>query len=326
MSRPYRNQRPGRPLENRLMPLRYLVFRTGALGHIKEAILLGSAYFIYMFARKFVIADIENVALDNSVKVISFESASGFLWEPSWQSWAIENSKALVLFFNWAYIITYWPIIVTVALILYIGHRQKYSYYRNVWLLSFVFALTIFVLFPLAPPRFLPEYGFVDAIQRFGPSMYGGRDMAVFYNAYAAMPSLHFGWTALFGVLFFRAGPLWLKGLGVIYPTMTFFAITVTGNHYIIDAAAGVMIMLASFLAYMGFRRLKPRGSLAMASARARLGIAGAHFRTAVSSGTASARVAIALKRCQLRHEGFPSWTGKMARPIRISPARERRP
>ena len=308
------------------MQLKYFFFRAGALGHIREVLLIAGAYFIYMFARKFIIADIESVALDNGVKVISFELMAGFFWEPRWQSWAIENAKAIVIFFNWVYIITYWPIIVTVALVLYIRHRQKYSHYRSVWLLSFVFALTVFVWFPLAPPRFLPEYGFIDAIQRFGPSMYGGREMAVFYNAYAAMPSLHFGWTVLFAVLFFRAGPLWLKGLAIMYPTMTFFAITVTGNHFIVDALAGVGIMLASFLVYVGFRYLKPRSALAIASTRNRLGIAATHFRTAVSYRTASARVAIASTRSQLRQEGFHSRAGKIARPVRISLARERRP
>ena len=63
--------------------------------------------------------------------------------------------------------------------------------------------------------------------------------MAPLYNTYAAMPSLHFTWTAVLGILLIRRSPGVLKLLGVAYPTLTFFAITMTGNHFIVDAIAG---------------------------------------------------------------------------------------
>ncbi len=232
-----------------------------SLRHLREAVIIAGSYFVYMFVRKYIIPDIETVSFVNSFKIVSFELATGLFWEARWQAWIIENSKALVMFLNWAYIVTFIPLLLITTVLVYFKDQRRYFYYRNVWLLSFIFALIVFAVFPLAPPRFLPEHGFVDSIQRFGPSWYGGREMvgAFYYNIYAAMPSLHFGWTVLFGVLFFRMGGKWLKVCGVLYPTMTFFAITLTGNHFVLDALGGAAVILAAFLLYEGslFVRLR---------------------------------------------------------------------
>ncbi|MDA1127082.1 MAG: phosphatase PAP2 family protein [Chloroflexi bacterium] len=213
------------------------------------------SYFAYMHTRALVFSDFQGTALANAARVIEFEKNWGFFWEPGWQSWAINSAKSLVIFFNWAYIVTFWPIILTSAVILYFTNRNRYKYYRNVVLLSFVIALLGFMLFPLAPPRMIAEH-FVDTIKAFGPSGYASREFTNYYNAYAAMPSLHFSWTVLFGIMFLRSHNKLIKVFGVIYPAMTLFAITITGNHYIMDAVGGGLLILASFLTMeLGFRR-----------------------------------------------------------------------
>ena len=53
------------------------------------------------------------------------------------------------------------------------------------------------------------------------------------------MPSLHFSWAVMFGIIFLRTNNNLLKVFGVIYPTMTLFAITITGNHFLMDAIGG---------------------------------------------------------------------------------------
>ena len=171
----------------------------------------------------------------------------GFFWEPTWQSWAIDSTKSLVIIFNWTYIVTFFPIVIVASVILYFTNRGRYKYYRNIVLVSFVIALLGFMLFPLAPPRMLVEH-FVDTISIFGPSGYASREFANYYNAYAAMPSLHFSWTLMFGIMFLRTKNMLLKISGVIYPTVTLFAITITGNHFIMDAIGGGILILISFL------------------------------------------------------------------------------
>ncbi len=225
------------------------------LPHLREVGIVAGGYFVYMYTRALVFSDFQSTALANARRVIEFEKNAGFFWEPVWQDWAISSAKSLVIFFNWAYIVTFSPIVLTAAVILYFTNRDRYKYYRNVVLLSFVIALLGFMLFPLAPPRMIAEY-FVDTINAFGPSGYASREFTNYYNAYAAMPSLHFGWTVMFGIMFLRTNNKLIKVFGVIYPTMTLFAITITGNHYIMDAIGGGLLVLVSYLTIeLGFRR-----------------------------------------------------------------------
>ncbi len=225
------------------------------LPHLREVGLVVGAYFVYMYTRALVFSDFQGTALTNARRVIDFEKNFGFFWEPVWQSWAIDSAKSLVIFFNWAYIVTFFPFVLTASVILYFTNRDRYKYYRNVVLLSFIIALLGFMLFPLAPPRMIAEH-FVDTINIFGPSGYASREFANYYNAYAAMPSLHFSWTVMFGVMFLRSYNKLIKIFGVVYPTMTLFAIAITGNHFIMDAIGGGLLIIASFLAMeLGFRR-----------------------------------------------------------------------
>lgn len=241
-------------LPERFNPFKKFPFRTW-LHHFRELLLVVGAYFIYMYSRALVSDDIEASALANASTIIALEKSLGFFWEPDWQAWAIASAKAVVVFFNWAYIFTFWPIILTAALILYIGNRPRYIYYRNVLLLSFVLALLGFMLFPLAPPRMMAGQ-FVDTIKAFGPAFYASREFANYYNPYAAMPSLHFSWTIMFGIVFLRSGNRWVRVLGILYPLVTLLAITITGNHYIIDAIAGGLLIAGAFATLeLGFRR-----------------------------------------------------------------------
>ncbi len=250
--------------------------------HMRELTVVVAAYFVYMYTRALVFSDFQSTALENARRVIDFERDLGIFWEPSWQNWAIDSARELVIFFNWAYIITFWPIIAVVGVTLYITNRGRYNYYRNIVLLSFAIALVGFMIFPLAPPRMIAEH-FVDTIKAFGPSGYASREFANYYNAYAAMPSLHFSWTVMFGVLFLTTPNKWVKVFGVIYPMMTLFAITITGNHYIMDAIGGGLLVLAAFFAMeLGIRRrfflpkLVPIAANLLRRGRSRLSAAGA--------------------------------------------------
>ncbi len=225
------------------------------LPHARELAIIASAYWAYMYTRSLLFHDFESAALANASTIISLEKSVGFFWEPDWQAWAISSAKTVVVFFNWAYIITFWPVILTAGFILYLVNRQRYRFYRNVVLLSFAFAIVGFMVFPLAPPRMIASH-FVDTIKAFGPTFYASRELANFYNPYAAMPSLHFGWTLMFGILFLRTPNKWLKVLGVVYPVMTLVAITITANHYLMDAIGAVLLMAAAFATLeIGFRR-----------------------------------------------------------------------
>ena len=223
--------------------------------HSLELALVVGFYLVYIGSRGLVFSDLDGKGWENAGRIVSAEKWVGIFWEPGWQSWILDHIDGLALFFNWVYIITYWPIIVIAGLVLYFANRPKYYYYRTVMAINLVFALLIFMLFPVTSPFNLYPH-FVNTIQELGPSIYGSQDMAAYYNTNAAMPSLHFSWTVILGVLFVRSLKGWLKPLGLLYPVTTFFAITITGNHFILDAIVGGLLAgLAFGVMELGFRR-----------------------------------------------------------------------
>jgi len=205
------------------------------------------AYFVYVLTKGLVHSDTRAEGLVNGEKVASLQRDLGFLWEPGWQSWALDNVEALVVTMNWVYIITYWPVILLAAFILFIKKRHDYNFYRTVVFINLTGALITFMIFPVASPFAIPSVELLDSIQEFGPKSYGSEGMASYYNISAAMPSLHFSWTVIMGVLFWRSFPGWCRFIGLLYPVLTFFAIVLTGNHFILDAIAGGILAGLSF-------------------------------------------------------------------------------
>ena len=218
--------------------------RRTALGEIS---LYVGAYLVYLLTNGLVYADTRSTGLVNGDKIVSLQKNLGVLWEPGWQSWAVENVKALVVMMNWVYIITYWPVIILAAAILFIKNRREYNFYRTVVFVDLAGALVTFMVFPVASPFAIPGVELLDTIQEFGPRFYGSEDMASYYNISAAMPSLHFSWTVIMGVLFWKTLSSWRRVLGLLYPVLTFFAIVLTGNHFILDAMAGGALAALAF-------------------------------------------------------------------------------
>ena len=133
------------------------------------------AYVVYLVTRGLVHSDTRSVGLVNGEKVVSLQRDLGFLWEPGWQSWALENVEAVVAAMNWVYIITYWPVILTVASILFIKNRRDYNFYRTVVFINLVGALLTFMIFPVASPFAIPNVELSDPTQALGPSFTAAR-------------------------------------------------------------------------------------------------------------------------------------------------------
>ncbi len=218
--------------------------------HLLELALVIGAYLVYLGSRGLVFPDLEAKGLENAERIVSAEMWLGVFWEPAWQAWMLARAEWLALFFNSVYIFTYWPIIGLVGGLLYLRNRPKYYYYRTVVVINLAFALVIFAVFPVTSPFNLADHfqhPASNTIQALGPAFYGSSDMALLYNTHAAMPSLHFSWTMILGVLFVSSFKSWFKVLGLLYPVLTFLAITLTGNHFILDAVAGGLLAVAAF-------------------------------------------------------------------------------
>ncbi len=207
-----------------------------------EMLIVVPAYFAYFLVRGFVESR-EAQAFHRAIDIIELEQALGIFWEPDLQAHLL-RFDLLVDLANWTYIWGHWPVIVFAALWLFLLHREAYPVYRNAFVISGAIGLIIFAILPVAPPRFLDAWGFVDTIAERSQA-YRVFQPPAFVNQYAAMPSLHFGWNLLVGIAIVRhASTVPAKLFGVLMPVAVFLGIVVTANHYIIDGMAGGTLAL----------------------------------------------------------------------------------
>lgn len=223
----------------------------------RELALVGTAALLYTLVRGLT-DDRVNLAFANAERLISFERGIGIFVEPRLQSWAVA-SDVIVNLANAVYIL-YWPIIIGTLLWLLARRSGAYPFYRNALLASGGIALVVFALFPLAPPRFLPEHGFVDTIAAHSDG-YREFNASALVNEYAAMPSLHFGWVLLSGIAIYRLVDHRLaRVVAIALPILMLSAIVLTGNHYLMDAVVGGGVVLAGLgVAHLLGRRAASR-------------------------------------------------------------------
>ncbi len=95
----------------------------------------------------------------------------------------------------------------------------------------------------------MPGRGFIDTAN--GPQDLANPDFGALTelsNQYAAMPSLHIGWSLWCGVVIAAVAPkAWMKWLGMLYPLLTFAVILGTANHYVLDAFGGALVVASGF-------------------------------------------------------------------------------
>ncbi|MGI8925796.1 MAG: phosphatase PAP2 family protein [Tepidiformaceae bacterium] len=239
---------------------------TGRYG-VHEAALVIVAFLVYFLIRGSVV-DRAPEALANARDLVSLERDLGLYWELEMQSWMLGHHW-LIKFMNWVYFWGHLPVVIAFAVALWVWHRRTYSLMRNAFLVSGAIAVVIYWAYPVAPPRLLPEAGFIDTMAVFDRVGYNAQETSAFVNPYAAVPSLHFGWSLLLGgaVAWVGRHPI-LQLLGIAWPIAMFFSIVLTGNHFILDAVAGAIVSFAGLGIAFALERARPR---ALRLARERL-------------------------------------------------------
>ncbi|MEE1928551.1 phosphatase PAP2 family protein [Streptomyces sp. TRM 70351] len=134
---------------------------------------------------------------------------------------------------------------------LYLSRPAAYRWARTSLCLATLLGLVGFWLYPLAPPRLMPGLGYVDTAH--GPQNFDDPDFGVLTgvsNQYAAMPSLHVGWSLWAAVVVVRLTPrLVPRMLAAAYPLLTTVVVMGTANHYLLDAVGGAVVVAAGFAA-----------------------------------------------------------------------------
>ncbi|MGW5650216.1 bifunctional glycosyltransferase 87/phosphatase PAP2 family protein [Streptomyces humi] len=166
-----------------------------------------------------------------------------------WANHAVVRVPWLERFLGFYYESFHFVVPLTVLGVLYARRPADYRWARTSLGIATLLGLLGFWLYPLAPPRLMPGLGFVDTVhgvQNFGKPDYGA--MTEVTNQYAAMPSLHFGWSLWCGVVIAVLAPRWwLKALGLLHPLFTVCAIVGTANHWVLDAVGGATVVAAGF-------------------------------------------------------------------------------
>ncbi len=218
-----------------------------------EISILVAVYFVYKYSRGEIDAK-ASVAIGHAQDIITLEKNLGIYWEHSIQSFFLETNFRIHVA-NTLYTVCYYPALIIFAIWGYCLHRAKYKYMRTVFIISSALAFVIFAVFPLAPPRLFngngidigaPNLGFVDTLVTYWHiDENSGKQ---FYNPYAAMPSLHQGWTIMIAVgIWWMTKSWWGRAIAVFLPIAMFVGITSTGNHFILDAVGGAVVMGVSF-------------------------------------------------------------------------------
>jgi hypothetical protein len=232
--------------------MRALSFRRFAL---VELLTWASLYPAYLAIRGWSIDD-GREAVRHATGLIDLERATGLLHEADVQSVA----HPVVGFFSAYYMLGFGPLIATVLIWLGICRRDLYRSLRTLLLTSLGLAVIGYVTYPTAPPRMVPGLGISDTV---GMSSHDTGSVAgIRFNPYAAMPSMHVGWSVLIGIFGYRAArSRWLKAYFVAHPFVMVVTVTATGNHYFVDALAGTAAALLAIALVAAIRRLRGRGT-----------------------------------------------------------------
>lgn len=208
---------------------------------LSEIALAAFGFLLYFLVRGAVV-DRAGDALDHARMIVDWQAAVGLFIEPGVQEWTLQSDLA-TRFFNFVYFWFDFPLIIGVGLVMFWRSRTHYTLLRDACLISGGFALFLYWSFPVAPPRFLTEWGLVDTLEIYSNLSYQAQSTQPFVNPYAAVPSLHVGWAALLAVSVWLATPNpWARAAGVTVFVLQVIAVVTTGNHFLFDGLAGLVV------------------------------------------------------------------------------------
>ena len=223
-------------------------------------------------------AVIAEPAFNHAKAIIQIERNIGLYFEDRLQSWYLDlPAHGLIRVWNVWYGLFHFVVAAVALIAMFRRMPERYRVWRNTLAITTILALVGFATFSLMPPRLLDdpgifggcqvyaageempdeagqppcdEFGYIDTTAVWGGwASFGSEEMAKVSNQYAAMPSMHIGWStwcALVLVPMLRRS--WAKVLAGLYPLMTLFVIIVTGNHYWIDGLGGIFCLGVGFL------------------------------------------------------------------------------
>ena len=215
---------------------------------LHEVLLLGALWLVYTLGRALAGRHVGSASV-HATDVWDLERALRLPDEARLQAWTLEHGwlvQAANTYYKWEH----WLALVAVAGWLLAARPERYPEFRAVLVTVTALALIGHAAYPLMPPRMRPDFGVVDTGVRYGQSVYGA-DYANtgLVNQYAAMPSMHVGWAALFALTVLVVARSRWRWAAAAYPLVTLLVVVVTGNHYWLDGVVGVALLAVAIAA-----------------------------------------------------------------------------
>ena len=197
-------------------------------------------------------------AFANARRIESVERVVGIAWEQSLQR-AFLALPDLVSALNIFYFVGHFLFTALFFLWLYHRSRSGFRTFRDGFLAATAVAVVIHWLFPTAPPR-LAGVGLEDTLLVLSWIDIGSPTSSALSNPVAAVPSLHAAYAlgVGLGVMRFARSPL-VRAAAALYAPLVVLTIVVTGNHFVLDAVAGMAVLGVGFWVAAWARR-RPEG------------------------------------------------------------------
>jgi CheY-like chemotaxis protein len=220
-----------------------------------ETLVVVALYALYEAGRGLVAGD-RATAVAHARSVASFERTLHVFLEPHVQQ-AARSVPGLVGVLGLAYLTLH--LSVTAGLLLWLHRRRpaSFAFVRTTLLVASALALIGFIAFPTAPPR-LAGLGIADTVSGRHVDLNKGL-VSSLYNPFAAVPSLHMGYSLVVGgAIFTYARNRIAKAVGAAYPALVLFMIVATGQHFLFDAAAGAALVAIAAVVSWQLTRTRP--------------------------------------------------------------------
>src|SRR3954449_3832455 len=204
-----------------------------------QIVLVCGAYWLYRLVRGQVF-DQSATAFRHARDIVDLERSLHVFAEPSVQAWAVGTGWVSDVG-SWMYLNTHFVVTTCTLAFIYLFRNEHFYFVRNMFMVAMALALVGYIIYPTAPPRMLPEFGFVDSVADF-TGVSSDASVNALYNPYAAVPSMHVGFALMLGVPMVRmTRRRWAKALWAAYAPVVAGVVVVTANHWVFDAHTGAL-------------------------------------------------------------------------------------
>ncbi|MEI6447102.1 MAG: phosphatase PAP2 family protein [Actinomycetes bacterium] len=230
-----------RSIERKLLP-------KGLLDAVVQLGLFASCYLAYQVVRSTMGGTgAEATAFWNATQLIQLEQALNIFVEPTVQAWS-RSSGTVIGFADWMYINSHYVITFGALVFIYFRRNPSFYFVRNMFVAAMLIALVGYALYPTAPPRLMPEWGFSDTIALTTGVKVDNEKASALVNLYAAVPSMHVCFALMVGgTMSLLVSRSWARWLWRFYPLLVTWVVVATGNHFLLDAVLGAMTALAAW-------------------------------------------------------------------------------